>query len=127
MNTNEMGATEELDFSLDRDERPVKIGGEDYVVLELDGRERDIYLNNVSARMRVDKDGKPSGVKNFTGLQSSLLALATRKIVDGEKKPVPEKEIQAWPSKVQSKLFDIAKELSDLGDEKKDEGDPGNE
>jgi hypothetical protein len=45
--------TEAMELSLDLIEVPVKIAGEDYVLVELTGKGRDAYMNNLGARMRV--------------------------------------------------------------------------
>jgi len=106
-----------LVFTLDFQEKPVTIAGEDYVLVELDGKARDSYLNNVGGRMRVNAEGKPSGLKNFDGLQASLVAASLRKIIDGKQIQVKATTVQSWPAKVVSALFDAAKELSALGQE----------
>jgi len=116
---------EALDFTLDRNERPVTINGEAYVLVELDGKERDKYLNNVGGRVRTNKDGTPAGVRDFDGLEASLIAGSLRKIENGERVPVDVATIQGWPARVVSALFKAAKDLSALGDEKKD--DRGND
>lgn len=89
-----------------------------YVLVELDGTQRDAYLNAVAARMKTDATGKPAGVKNFTGLQADLLSrsLYTTE-ADGSRKQVDVKTIQAWPARVQAALHKKAKALSALDDE----------
>ncbi|MBU0847695.1 hypothetical protein KKH23_10955 [Patescibacteria group bacterium] len=117
-----MSTTKSLEFVLEFQERPVTIGSERYLLVELDGKGRDTYLNNLGGRMRHGPDGKPSGVKDFEGLQAFLVAACLRKIeADGELRAVSGETIQAWPAKVVSGLFDAAKELSAL-DEEEEEG-----
>lgn len=115
-----------MEFTLTRKEVPVKLKhpttGQvtDYILRELDGEGRDAYLNNLGSRMRHNpKDGTPQGVKNFTGLQSSLVSkcLFTK---EGDK-PVPETEVQKFPASVQSALFERAKEISGLDDDAEEE------
>jgi len=108
---------EPLSFDLILAKRDVTIGGEQFVLKELDGVGRDAYLNDVGHRVRIDKDGKAAGVKNFKGMQAALLTMSLRKVVGGKEQAVSLDEIQSWPAKVISKLFDAAKELSDLGKE----------
>lgn len=109
---------EPLHFELVLAERPVTIGNEQFVLMELDGLGRDTYLNDVGHRVRLDKEGKAAGVKNFKGMQAALLTMALRKEVGGKRQVVSINEIQTWPAKVISSLFDAAKELSNLGKEK---------
>lgn len=113
-----MSENEVLSFDLTQAEQPVKIGDEDYVLVELNGLERDTYLNDVGGRMRTGPDGKPTGVKNFKGMQAALLTASLKKVIpDGKRQVVTANTIQGWRAKVISKLFDLAKELSDIGNE----------
>ena len=122
-----MSESKKLVFDLDFKKIPVGIGGEDYVLVELDGRERDKYLNTLTGRLKTGTDGKSQGVKNFEGLQSSLLSKSLKKIVDGMEVGVTEIIIQGWPARVQATLYDEARELSALGDEKKKKDADGND
>ena len=116
-----------LSFELERQTLPVTIGGEEYMLFELDGKGRDKYLNNVGGRVRTDKEGKPAGVKNFDGLEASLIAASLKRKENGEWVDVPAATIQSWPARVVSGLFKAAKELSALGEEEGEEGDEGND
>ena len=106
-----------LNFTLKREELPVIIDGEDYVLVELDGVERDKYLNDISGRAKFNAKGKSVGITTFTGLNAGLVATCLKKIVSGERQAVPVSTIQGWPAKVSSGLFDAAKKLSGLGEE----------
>lgn len=115
---------EELVFSLDRQKIPVKLqdpktGNFSYYTLqELDGTERDKYLNMLGQRMKVGKDGKPQGIKDFKDLQADLVS---RSLLDSESKNVPVAMIQRWPVSVQSALFKQAQRLSALEEESEKE------
>lgn len=125
---------EEMSFTLERQEVPVKLKDpktgtvHNYVLVELDGNGRDKYLNNLGGRIRTKTDGSPAGVKNFDGLQSNLVARALFRIeggteqedgtiIGGTRESVSEATIQSWPSRVQSALFDRVKAISGLDDE----------
>lgn len=82
-----------------------------YYLLELDGTERDGYLNTVSSRIRVGADGKGQ-VKNFDGFQATLIAKSLHDADTNEK--VQLKVIQKFPAKVQGALFKAAQDLSGL-------------
>jgi hypothetical protein len=110
--------TEAMELSLDLIEVPVKIAGEDYVLVELTGKGRDAYMNNLGARMRVKEDGSPAGIKNFDGLQADLVTRCLKKIKeDGTRGDITPAVIQGWPARVQTALFDRAKEISGLSDD----------
>jgi len=131
-----------LKFDLDLKTKPVEIGGDAYVLVELTGMQRDRYLTAIAGRLKQVGGSERPTVKNFDGLQSSLVAMSLRKMKDGvtaapsdgsytaealeeQTDPVSEKTIQNWPAAVGSALFKAAKELSDLDQE--DEGEEGND
>lgn len=118
-----MSTQKELKFTLTLKEHPVTIDEQDYVLVELTGKGRDSYLDNVSARMKVTKTGESAGVKSFDGMQAFLLGLSIKKIVDGKQVAVTVQTIQTWPAGVVGDLFDAAKELSDLGQDDDDDED----
>jgi len=113
-------ATLELTFELERKSLEVKLGGEDYLLVELDGTMRDRYLTGLASR--VKGGGTTATVKNFNGLQGSLLAMSLKKLVDGTQVAVPLGEIQKWPASVVDGLFTAARDLSGLDDEDDEEG-----
>ena len=116
-----------ISFSLTLEELPVEIDGKSYILQELDGKDRDKYLTSIGSRLRQNAKGEAAGVKNFDGLQASLVAKSLKKIgEDGEKTAVTQDAIQAMPARVVAGLFKEAKKLSKLGDEEK-EGEPGND
>lgn len=87
---------------------------EDFILRETDGKGRDAYLNNLGTRMKTTANGKPAGLKNFTGLQSNLLAMCLFK--KGEDKPVKEDFIQSLPSSTVKFLYEEAQKLCGIGD-----------
>jgi len=117
--------TEPLSFDLDRKEQTATIGGDDYVLRELDGKERDRYLNSLGNRMKTSPNGGQS-LKNFDGLQASLITASLFKLEGGERVAVKEATVQAWPARVLTGLFNAAKELSALGDEEDEDDEEGN-
>jgi hypothetical protein len=110
-------------FRLVRKQIPVELedaGGKVLrcVMRELDGQERDKFLNIMSTRMKTDAKGKPSGVKDFTNLQASLLVASLFK-PDG--KPFTSAELQKFPSSTQTELFKMAQKLSGLDEKPEDD------
>jgi len=111
-----MRTHEDLVFDLEREEQKVTISGKKYIFVELSGEERDSYLNDIGGRMRTE-NGKPAGIKNFNGMHAFLISLSLKCVETGEPVPVNVKEIQKWPARLVSKLFDSAKKLSALDEE----------
>lgn len=95
-----------------------------FILKELTGSERDQFLNVMASKMRVGTDGKPTGVKDFTGLHANLIGLSLW--VDEQR--VEPGVIQTWPASTQAELFAMAQELSGLtikeGEQEKNP-DPG--
>jgi hypothetical protein len=115
---------EALEFTLELNRIPVKLqtanGGPviDAHLRELSGVQRDKYLDGMKAKMNV-KAGKMESIKTFEGLQSQLLSLCLYK---DESQKFTEKEIQEFPAKVQTALFEAAQKISGLDIEEKEEG-----
>ncbi len=105
-----------LEFTLERQEKPVVIAGQKYVLLELDGKERDNYLNGIGARVKHTADGKPAGLKSFDGLQASLVTACLR-TDEGERSAVPVAVIQGWPARVVTRLYEAARDMNGLDTE----------
>jgi len=78
---------------------------------ELIGRDRNGYLSKLTARMKVDKNGKATGVKSFDGFQADLLTLC---FYDENNELFSKEDIEELPSSTQQMLFDKAQELSGL-------------
>lgn len=112
---------ESMEFNLQLQEVPVVINGEHYVLTELDGSQRDRYLSQLGKRVMHGKDGQAATLKNFDGLQASLIAVALYRIEHGNREPVSVDTIQQWPAHVIDKLFKRAQKLSAL-DDKEGEG-----
>lgn len=102
-----------LDISLTRIEKPVRIDGKIYAVKEMTGAQRDRWLTQMGNRMKTDADGKPTGIREFDGVQAGLISLC---LYDGDV-PVPVNVIQSWPAKAQNQLFKLCQEVNGLGDE----------
>lgn len=110
-----------LVFALELEERPVSIAGEPYVLIELDGRDRDKYLNSLGSRVKTAPNGKSAGIKNFDGLQATLIVMSLRKIEGDERNPVKLETIQKWPARVVTALFNAARDLSALNEDDEDD------
>jgi hypothetical protein len=83
----------------------------EYVLREFAGQIRDQYLNTMATKIRTGQDGKPSGMKDFSGLATDLLALCLF-YADGTL--VPRTKIQSFPSSVQMELFKLTQDICGL-------------
>lgn len=110
-------AGEELRVSLRRKEVPVVLeddeGGVEkkWALRELDGTERNKYLNKMTSRVKISRDGKAVGIKSFDGFQADLLKVS---LFDENDEPISVEEIEGLPSSTQQTLFEKAQELSGL-------------
>lgn len=80
-----------------------------YTVSEMTEKERDDYLQAIGSKMELDKAGTPKTMKDWRGLQSSLVSRCLR---DENGEPVSEKEIKKYPAKTVSALYKIAQDLN---------------
>lgn len=106
---------ENLEFSLKLQEVPVKItesdgAVKDYTLRELDGQERDRFLDDFGNRVKYSGT-EVQGLNKYEGLQAGLLALCLR---DERKELVKVEVIQKYPASVLSALFKAAQTLSKL-------------
>lgn len=85
-----------------------------YVMREVDGKTRDIYLTEMSGRF--DAEGKR--IKNIVGVPEMLLGRCIYKILaDGTEEAVKPDVISSWPSSLREKLHEKATKLSGLDKE----------
>jgi hypothetical protein len=102
-----------MEVPIEQEDGNIKI----FLMKDLTGTDRDAYLNKIAGKVKMDSDGKPTGVKDFTGLHADLLALC---MFDESGAKVDKKIIQEWPSTLQMDLFEEAQKLCGL-DKKADE------
>ena len=119
---SETKAAEPKRFSLVLKREVVELEGpsgvEAYYVEELDGVDRDSYLNLLGKKTRYDNAGKPVGLKTFDGLHVALVGLSLHK-ADGAL--VAKGVIEKYPAGVIEALFDMAQDLSVLTEATKTE------
>lgn len=114
----------EFDYSdLTPIEIPVtNLNGKNYILREADGDTGAKFKSRSAQCMRMT-EGKVSGVNDIGSLEPYLLSLCMLQVsihTDGETKhlkSVSEATIRSWPSKVVKKLFNKAKEISELNEE----------
>ena len=89
-----------LSFDLEREEIPVKLGGRDCKLVEMDGQEKDKYLKAENNKMKVDGSGNRH-MNDFNDSHALLISYCLR---DENGDRVPVAVIRDYPSKVQMKL-----------------------
>lgn len=107
-------------------EVPVKVGQLEFVLREATGESAVKYTNAKLKRLSLGADGKPSSFAGMGDLEPYLVSLclftAKRERPELNNQPVHEADIRAWPHKIQKKLFDIAKQISEIDqDQSKDD------
>lgn len=117
-----------IKLKLTRQRVPVELEDEKgnilkFTLVEMDGAQRDEYLNDSAARMEIvpgetdDKGNPRTRIKDYKGLHAKLLTIC---MVSELGKPPTLAEVQSWPAAVQSQLYKEAQKLNRL-DEKKEE------
>jgi hypothetical protein len=115
---SEQETMSDFDFS---DLTPIAIpvvgpDGENYILKEATGRAAKIY-NNARIEGVMLEAGQPKTIKGIGGLEPLLVSLCLWADND---RPVTQQFIEGWPSKVVKKLYNKAKEISDLDEEEKE-------
>lgn len=105
-----------VEFTLDREEIEVNLKQKDVatprecVLREMDGHERDAYLN--SQRSKIAQDTR--NLKDFNDVQTSLIAQSLYDKSSNEKVSVA--DIRKFPSKLQSSLYKLCVQINGLDD-----------
>lgn len=83
----------------------------EFKIREMSGALRDKWMNTMGSRLKSDANGKPIGMRDFTGIQSSLIALC---LFDSAGNSIPENTIAAWPASAQKALFEICQKINGM-------------
>jgi len=110
-------------FTLVRKEKKVELEKLDgaiaeLIVREITGKGRGIYMSLIASKVRLGPDGKPTGLKDMSGLHSKLLEMS---LFDENDKAISAKEIAEYPAATTMGLFAIAKEVSGLNEDAEEE------
>jgi hypothetical protein len=97
------------------------IGGKPFQLREATSDGAAKFRNAAAGTARIT-DGKVSGVGNVGDLEPLLVSLC---LFDGDGKPVPLSVVRQWPGRVVRKLFDKAKTISGLDEDKPGAEDAG--
>lgn len=106
----------EYSFETTLKECPVTIDGESYLLRELDGNTKGMYLKKMSTKVVLGPDGEIKSFTDYGGLETTLLGMC---LYDPKDELVPVDVMQTWPSTALTSLFDLAQELSGLTEKSK--------
>lgn len=104
-----------LEFSLSKIELPVKIDGDDYVLVEASAEAAKKFKDHVIASTKFEK-GKPSGVKDLAASETLLLSECLFKVDGVNRSQVHTSTLLNWPNRVTNALFEKAKRISALNE-----------
>ncbi len=118
---------EELKFTLELEEVPIKITDKDgetkaYTLKELTSNERSIFLNQTGKKVKTSQDGNVQSITDHKFLQEDLL---TKCVLDEEGNAITRETLSTWPAKTVSGLFKAAQELSGLDEDGETEAKNG--
>lgn len=103
---------DDLDFSdITPIELPVRINGKSYTLREATGDAACKYRNEMLKCTTLGPDGKPSTIRNMADVEPLLISLC---LFDDKNRMVHHSIIRSWPNRVQNKLYETAKRISEL-------------
>ena len=111
--------SENYTFDLTPIEVEYTIGTTVYILREASG-EAAVKFSNAKLKNLVMDDGKVTKVAGMASIQPFLVSLCLTEKATG--KAVLEETIKSWPSRIQSALFDKAKEISEIDQDATKEG-----
>ena len=94
-------------------EVPVQYGGKAYLLKEATGDASCRWRNAALKTAKLGPDGKPVSLEGVADLDPLLVSLC---LFEPDGKPVPLPVIRSWPARVQKRLYEKAKSISQLGD-----------
>lgn len=95
-------------------EEKVMLGKDEYVLREASGEAATIYRNAMLKATKLGENGKPESLDGFADAEPLLVSLCLFKREGVGFGSVSVNVVKSWPSRVQKKLFERAKEISDL-------------
>jgi len=101
-----------LKFTLITTALAVTLDGGEYEIREMTAAARDAYMDTLSERVVIDKEGKAAGIKKFDGMQAELVSRCLFLKSDGSQ--VTKETIQGWPASTVASLFDECQTLNHL-------------
>ncbi len=110
--------TDSFDFNdLTLIEIPVSVDGKDFILREADGDTAKKYQNALLGSFTLGPEGKPSKIAGLANVEPMLVSLCLFPVdANGNtsKQHVQESVVGKWPSRVVKKLYEKAKEISEI-------------
>ncbi len=118
--SDENKAEQKTKFSFRRNEVPIEIENEDgsigkYIIREMTGAQRDVYLKAAMSKARFDGTGKVAQVMDPTGLQPLLISLCMIDVTT--EKYVDTKFVNNIRTTTQNELFELCSKINGLDGE----------
>lgn len=111
-----------FDFDLTERTFPLKIQGEDYVLVEADEDSAKRYKNAAMRSTKFGAEGKPSGVDGLADIEPMFVSMCLFKLDAVQNRhPVPLKTILSWPHRIIDPMYRKARELSGMKDDDESE------
>jgi hypothetical protein len=112
-----------LCFKTVRKEKKVCIEDEDgkktnMLLREMTGTEKGKYMASMGNRAKFDQKGNPIGLRNYDGLEASLISKCLYDVATG--KLVDEKVINGWPISVQQGLMKACVKMNAMDDDSRE-------
>ncbi len=116
---------DELNFDLEFVVIPVTIGGVKYELREANGDATCRWRNSILNKTKLNDAGKAESIHNIADTEPILVSLCLFPL--GKKKNVPVETVRSWPNRVQKKLFEKIKEISELDEDEETKEEVKNE
>lgn len=102
----------ELNFSTTPVEVPVTIDNKKYILREATGDAVTKWKNLIMSKAKLGPDGKPIAYQAMADCEPILVSYCL--VEKNNNTPVSVETIRSWPNRVQSALFEKAKEISEV-------------
>lgn len=118
--------SEDFNFSLDEQSFPLTIAGERYIIVEASEDAAKKYKNTAMRATKFSDKGKPSGVDGLADVEPLLVSMCLFKLDEtGARSPVLLSTVLKWPHRVVEPIYQKARELSGLKEDKDEEDKTG--
>lgn len=109
---------EEMSFeSLDRIIVPITIGSRKFKLYDA-SEDAAVKFQNIASRAAKFTGGELSGIEGAANVEPLLVSMCLWEVKDGQEISISEGEIRKWPSRVVKPIFDKARKISGMDDDR---------